>query len=160
VIVGIGANRKVSLYNNAGSTDFVVDVAGWYGGTAANMVFTPAASPTRLLDSRNGTGGYSTPWDPDQARDLPVAGNSPVPPEATAVVMNVTVTSPTATGFVTVYPSGTTRPQASNLNFVPGDTVPNLTIVKIGGNQKVSFYNNAGTSDLIADVVGWFRSES
>ena len=74
VIVGIGANRKVSLYNDAGSTHFVVDVVGWYGGTTATKLFTPASSPARLLDSRVGN-AFSTPWSANQTRDLTVAGN-------------------------------------------------------------------------------------
>jgi len=157
VIVGIGANRKVSLYNNAGTTDFVADVVGWYGGTSATKLFTPAPAPTRLLDSRVGT-GFSTPWGADVTRDLTIAGNGPVPADATAVVMNVTATNPTAAGFATVFPAGGIFPTpASNLNFVPGQTVPNLTMVQIGDNGKVSFYNSAGSTDLIADVVGWFR---
>jgi subtilisin family serine protease len=156
-IVGIGANRKVSLYNDAGSTDFVVDVVGWYGGAAATKLFTPAATPARLLDSRYGN-AYSTPWGPNQTRQLQIAGNGPVPNDATAVVMNVTVTNPTVAGFATMYPSGGTPPDpASNLNFVPGETVPNLVMVKTGPDGKVSFYNLAGTTDMIADVVGWFR---
>jgi hypothetical protein len=157
VIVGIGANRKVSLYNDAGSTDFVVDVVGWYGGAAATKLFTPATTPARLLDSRYGN-AFSTPWGPNQTRQLQIAGNGPVPNDATAVVMNVTVTNPTVAGFATMYPSGGTRPDpASNLNFVPGETVPNLVMVKTGPDGKVSFYNLAGTTDMIADVVGWFR---
>ena len=157
VIVGIGSNRKVSLYNDAGTTDFVVDVAGWYGGTTANELFTPAATPSRLLDSRVGN-AYSSPWSANQTRDLTVASNGPVPGDAAAVVMNVTVTNPTVAGFATMYPSGVARPDpTSNLNFVPGETVPNLVMVKIGGNGKVSFYNSAGSTDMIADVVGWFR---
>jgi subtilisin family serine protease len=157
VIVGIGGNHKVSLYNDAGTTDFVVDVAGWYGGSAADKLFTPAAAPSRLLDSRFGN-GFSSPWSASQTRDLTIAGNGPVPGDATAVVMNVTVTNPTVAGFATMFPSGGSRPDpASNLNFVPGETVPNLVMVKIGGNSKVSFYNSAGSTDMIADVVGWFR---
>jgi len=157
VIVGIGSNRKVSLYNDAGTTDFVVDVAGWYGGTAADKLFTPAAAPSRLLDSRVGN-AFSSPWSANQTRDLTVAGNGPVPGDATAVVMNVTVTNPTVAGFATVFPAGGSRPDpASNLNFVPGETVPNLVMVKIGTGGKVSFYNSAGSTDMIADVVGWFR---
>jgi len=156
-IVGIGANRMVSLYNDAGSTDFVVDVVGWYGGATATDAFTPASSPTRLLDSRYGN-AYSTPWGGNEARDLAIAGNGPVPADAKAVVMNVTVTNPTDAGFVTLYPSGGTRPDpASNLNFVPGLTAPNLVVVKIGPNGNVTLYNSAGNTDLIADVVGWFR---
>jgi subtilisin family serine protease len=156
-IVGIGANRKVSLYNDAGSTHFVVDVVGWYGGATATKVFTPAATPARLLDSRVGN-AYSTPWSAGQTRDLEVAGRGPVPHDASAVVMNVTVTEPTSAGFATMYPAGGSRPDpASNLNFVPGETVPNLVMVKIGTDGKVSFYNLAGKTDMIADVVGWFR---
>jgi hypothetical protein len=157
VIVGIGANRKVNLYNDAGSTHFVADVVGWYGGSTASMLFTPAATPTRLLDSRVGN-AFSTPWGPGQTRGLLVAGNGPVPSNATAAVMNVTVTNPTASGFATMFPSGGAFPTpASNLNFVPGATVPNLVMVKIGTNDKVNFYNLAGSTDMIADVVGWFR---
>jgi subtilisin family serine protease len=157
VVVGIGANDKVSLYNNAGSVDFVADVVGWYGGTTATKLFTPAPSPTRLLDSRSGP-GFTSPWSAGQTRDLLIAGNGPVPVDASAVVMNVTATNPTAASFVTVFPSGGAFPTpASNLNVVAGQTVPNLTMVQVGGNQKVSFYNNAGNVDLIADVVGWFR---
>jgi subtilisin family serine protease len=157
VIVGIGANHKVSLYNNAGSTDFVVDVAGWYGGSTANKLFTPAPEPTRILDSRYGN-AFSTPWSAGQTRNVSVAGVTPVPSDATAVVMNVTVTNPTVAGFATMFPSGGSPPNpASNLNFVPGETVPNLVMVEIGTGGKVGFYNFSGSADMIADVVGWFR---
>ena len=154
--MGIGANRKVSLYNDAGSTDYIVDVAGWYGGTTASKLFTPAGQPSRLLDSRVGTGLLGA-WSANQKRDLTVVGGA-VPGDATAVVMNVTVTNPTAAGFATVFPADVSRPDpASNLNFVPGQTVPNLVMVRVPGNGKVSFYNSAGSTDMLADVVGWFR---
>ena len=46
--------------------------------------------------------------------------------------MNVTVTDPTWDGYVTVYPGDVAdRPTASNLNFVAGQTVPNLVTVKV-----------------------------
>jgi hypothetical protein len=161
VIVGIGANRKVSLYNNGGNTDFVADVAGWYGGTGATMVFTPAASPTRLLDSRTGVGGYTSPWGQGESRDIAVGGVGGVPGGATAAVLNVTVASATSTGYVTVFPTGGGIPVVSNLNYVPGQIVPNLVMVKLGdANKRVSLYNNAGATDLVADVVGWFTTTS
>ncbi|MEU6755875.1 hypothetical protein, partial [Streptomyces sp. NPDC046685] len=72
-----------------------------------------------------------------------------------AVVLNVTATNPTQSSFVSVYPSGTTRSSASNLNFTAGQTIPNLVIVPVV-DGKVSFYNHAGTVDLIADITGYF----
>ena len=80
--------------------------------------------------------------------------NSSTPP--TAVVLNVTVTGPTAPSYLTVWPDQTSQPLASDLNFVGGQTIPNLVVVKVGANGKVNFYNAGGSTHVIADVVGWF----
>ncbi|KJK50942.1 N-acetylmuramoyl-L-alanine amidase [Streptomyces sp. NRRL F-4428] len=56
---------------------------------------------------------------------------------------------------MSVFPSGTTRTSASNLNFTAGQTIPNLVVVPVV-NGRVSFYNNAGSVDLIADITGYF----
>jgi hypothetical protein len=74
-----------------------------------------------------------------------------------AVSLNVTVVSgeaPDEGGFVTVYPCGT-RPDASNLNFVAGQTVPNAVITPVSAQGKVCFYVY-GKAHLIADVNGYF----
>ena len=74
-----------------------------------------------------------------------------MPAGATAVALNVTETNPTAAGFATVWPAGIARPDpASNLNFVPGKTAPNLVVVPLGANSKVSLYNSAGSTDFVA----------
>ena len=73
-------------------------------------------------------------------------------------MLNITATGPTAGGFLTVFPTGTGRPNASNLNFGPGQTVPNLVIAQVGTNGQVSIYNAAGSTQLIADVAGWFAT--
>jgi len=73
------------------------------------------------------------------------------------VVLNTTVTNTWAAGFITVYPSGTAMPNASNLNFGPGQTIPNLVIVKEGSDGRVNLANNSSQSvDLVADVAGYF----
>jgi hypothetical protein len=68
----------------------------------------------------------------------------------------VTVTNPTVAGYVTVWPAGQPIPTASNLNFVPGQTVPNMVVVPLGANGQVSIFVNGGTADVIVDVLGWF----
>ena len=57
---------------------------------------------------------------------------------------------------MTAYADGAARPTASNLNFVPGQTVPNLVVVPVGANGKVDLYNGSGgTVQLVADVEGY-----
>jgi hypothetical protein len=76
-----------------------------------------------------------------------------------AVVMNVTVTQPTASSVLTVWPSGEPQPNASNLNYVAGQTVPNLVVVKVGAGGKVNLRNYSGSTHVVADVVGWYGTE-
>src|SRR5204862_6328940 len=90
---------------------------------------------------------------------LEVGGQAGVPGDALAVAMNVTVTNPAAAGFVTVWPCGEAQPLASNLNYVAGQNVPNLTISRLGAGGKVCFYSMVAT-DLVADVSGYFPAGS
>src|SRR6266550_1489848 len=122
--------------------------------TVTTSAYTPV-TPLRMMDTRS-----STKLGPGGTRDLLVAGVSPVPGGATAVVLNVTVTNTTAPSFLTVYPTGATRPLASNLNWTAGKTIPNLVEVPIGSGGKVTFYNAAGSTDVIADLEGYFAAPS
>lgn len=70
-------------------------------------------------------------------------------------VLNVTVTQPTAKGFLTVYPDQDTTPIASTLNFVAGQTVANLVAVPVGADGKVAFHDSGtGNLQLVVDTVG------
>ncbi|MEZ5207449.1 MAG: hypothetical protein R2690_10845 [Acidimicrobiales bacterium] len=85
-----------------------------------------------------------------------MAGAGGVPASGvSAVVLNVTVTGPTAASHVTVWPAGQVRPSASNLNVAPGQTVPNMVMARVGPNGKISVFNNSGSLHLIVDVVGY-----
>ncbi len=89
--------------------------------------------------------------------NLTVAGRGGVPPTgAGSVALNVTATNPSAGGYFTIWPTGQGRPNASNLNFVAGQTIPNMVIVPIGAGGQVSIFNETGTTDVIVDVLGWF----
>ena len=65
-------------------------------------------------------------------------------------MLNVTVAAPTSHGYVTAYGDGTTRPTASNLNFIEGQTVPNLVIAPVGANGKVvaKVLSNTGSVEV------------
>ncbi|WP_308464470.1 G1 family glutamic endopeptidase, partial [Ferrimicrobium sp.] len=80
-----------------------------------------------------------------------------VPTNASAVVLNVTVTNTTATSYLTAYPAGLTSPPiVSDLNWTQGDTVPNLVVVNVSSSGQVAFYNSLGSTDLIVDVLGYY----
>ena len=90
---------------------------------------------------------------------VPVSGRGGVPATGVdAVALNVTATGATGSSFLTVWPSGATRPTASNLNFAAGYTVPNMAIAKLGVGGQISIFNLAGGVDVIVDVLGWFPS--
>ncbi|GAA1501025.1 hypothetical protein GCM10009760_63490 [Kitasatospora kazusensis] len=128
--------------------------------TAFGSLYTPA-SPARLLDTRYGTGAGKAKVQTGGSVDLQVAGVAGVPPTGvTAVTLNVTVTGPTADGFLTVYPSGQKRPTASNLNWSAGTTIANLVTVPVV-NGKVSFYagGRPGGVDVIADLAGYYSGK-
>jgi hypothetical protein len=109
-----------------------------------------ALTPTRLLDTRS-----SNPLGPGQSLNLNVVAGA-VASDATAVALNVTVTGTTASGFLSAYPSGGGRPGVSNLNWVRGETVANLVIVPVGAGGDVTFYNAAGTAQVVVDLEGFF----
>lgn len=158
VVAKVGAGGAISNFNHAGTTDMVVDVAGWFdqGNSPDGSRFHPV-TPSRILDTRTGVGAPAARLGPGGTLTLRVAGVGGLPPAgAAAVVMNVTAVSPTAQSFLTVFPAGQPRPGTSNICYVAGDIVPNLVIVMLGAGGRLSFFNDAGTTDVLADVAGWF----
>jgi hypothetical protein len=156
VIVPVGADGKIDLYNNAGTVNLVADLQGYYTTTSGSEYTT--AGPVRILDTRNGTGGFSTPVGSGKTISLQVTGQDGVPASGvTAVVLNLTATGPTASGWVIAYPDGQPRPaQGSSLNFTKGETIPNQVTVPVGADGKIDLYNNAGSVNLVADLEGYF----
>ncbi|MDQ4069951.1 MAG: hypothetical protein M3203_10855 [Actinomycetota bacterium] len=165
VIATVGTGGNVSIYNHVGTVDVVADTQGYFaapvtaGTDLPGSVYWPS-TPERILDTRDGTGvpgGHRGHLGTNGPLDLQVTGRGGVPGDATAVVLNVTVTeSPGPESWLTIYPTGTERPLASNLNFVAGQTVPNLVIARIGDGGQVRIHNHAGSTVVIADVQGWF----
>ena len=145
---------SVAVFNNAGQVDVVVDLVGWYDapGSGTGSLLTPLG-PTRVLDSRDGTGTTAAPFGSADQRRLTIPG---LPAGTTAVVVNATATGTTADGFVTLFPGGSARPIASQLNPRRGATVANLVVVGVGPGGTVDVFNNAARTDLVLDLVGAF----
>jgi hypothetical protein len=153
VLCKLGAGGAVSLVASGGELDVIADVVGCFTSDGASIV--PVA-PSRVLDTRHGHGARKGPVGAGSEIDVAVTGVGGVHPAASAVVLNVTATGATDETYVTVYPEGVGRPDASSLNVARGGTIANLVIAKVGANGRVRLYNHAGGVDLIADVTGYF----
>jgi Tol biopolymer transport system component len=132
---------------------------------AAAISGTPSrfrpVTPVRVLDTREGVGAPKAKVAAKTPLVLTLGGLTtdagPVPADATAVILNVTVTNVTSPTDVRVYPSdAATPPGASNINAVAGTTVPNLVTATLSTDGKVTLLSSGGTVDLIADLAGWY----
>ena len=148
VVVALGADQKVSLFNKNGNTDLVVDVAGFYTPDYGAL-FTPVV-PTRVLDTRNGFGAVGAGGRYELGLDAVVPRNT------TGVVLNLTGTQGSAGTYVTAWPPPEPQPSASNLNLTAGQTAANLVTVGVGTHASVSLYNAFGAVHLVADLAGYF----
>ena len=112
--------------------------------------------PARIMDTRTNL-GVTGPVPSLGTVSLQVTGQGGVPASGvSAVVVNVTAADPTSAGYITVWPSGTTMQQTSNLNFQAGQNIPNLVVVPVGADGKIQLFNGSGgTVQLIADVTGY-----
>ena len=113
-----------------------------------------AIAPFRLAETRVSDGAFGFNRLSGSTIRIKVAGIGAVPANAVAAVLNVTLVNPYGPGFVTVFPSGTARPTASNLNAdLAGRVVANMATVKLGADGSVDVFTNT-PMDLVVDVSG------
>lgn len=141
---------------------FTMTVANGDTSTATTSVTTQGSDytpygPTRILDTRKGTGvAKAAPVPANGTVRLKIAGNGSIPSNVTAVALNITVVSPTRSGYAEVYPDGSPRPAVSNVNFGPGQTIANSIIVPVTDGYVDLVNASAGSTELLADVTGYF----
>ena len=151
VLAPVGVDGKVAL--DRVRRDCAVDrgrervrrgSATGLASTAAGTI-QPVSTPARLLDTRTGLGAAKGAVTSGHTVSLQVAGKGGVPSSGVgAVALNVTVTGAQASGNVTVYADGTAKPATSNLNYVKGQTVPNLVLAPVGADGKVALSVSGG----------------
>ena len=160
VITRVGADGRILIYNNSGATHVVVDLLGVYDESSLPVLGGQfhGVVPARALDTRLVAGQtQGKPIGAGETLVLPLAGTLGIPATATAVVVNVTATEPTAASFLTVWASDEDRPKASSLNMEAGSTVPNLAVAPLALDRTVSIYNHGGSTHVVVDVVGWYE---
>ncbi|MGA1346236.1 MAG: fibronectin type III domain-containing protein [Ilumatobacteraceae bacterium] len=156
--------KAVNRFGGSRATTAPVAAGAGSGAGAGGATFVPL-TPARVLDTRSGVGadaGRVGALDGSgTALTLQVTGRGGVPTTGVAAVaLNVTVVDGLANdfgGYVTVYPCDVAKPDASNLNFVSGKTVPNSVIAPVSADGTVCLYVY-GTAHLLVDVSGYFAS--
>lgn len=112
--------------------------------------------PVRILDTRLAIGiPTTTPVAPGQTVTLQVTGVAGIPPEATGVVLNVTITRADGSGWATAWPSSEARPTASVINYQAGADVANMITASLGADGAIDLYNAQANAHLVADVAGY-----
>lgn len=171
VIAPVSSIGTVCIYSLV-RTDIVVDLAGWFPGsgfTSATPQFT-SATPQRIVDTRDGTGGLIGKLSPSNVLIVPirdvnltvggVGGQAQaVPSTVTAAALNVTVTDPGAPGFATVFPCDAGRPTASNLNFVANDVIANNVIAPTSAGGTICLFTSTA-ANFVVDISGYFAGGS
>ena len=128
--------------------NLLADLSGWFLSGDGLHTFTPQ----RAFDTRK-TGFVLTPETP---YSLQVTGSFGLPSSGvSSVVLNVTATGATASGYITVWPCNQPQPNTSSLNYLPFQDIPNAVIATVDSNGHVCFASSSPTF-LIADISGWF----
>jgi hypothetical protein len=147
VIVPVSATGSISVYNQFGSVDVILDVNGYFtDSTASGKLFT-SVSPIRLADH--------TALGPNSSFNLSIGGVAGVPVGASAAILDAVVSETTAPSFLTASPSPGVS-STSDVNWVAGQVNPNLTVTTLGTGGQVNFYNSAGNVNVSVDLEGYF----
>src|ERR1019366_9208815 len=139
--------------------DVVLDIDGYFVAAPAPsaLAFYPL-TPCRVIDTRNPDSDLGGPYlQGHQERDFPVleATSCNIPASAQAYSMNFTVVPKHILGYLTVSPTGQSRPVVSTLNDLTGTIVANAAIVPAGTGGDIAIYPSNDT-DLVVDIDGYF----
>jgi YVTN family beta-propeller protein len=160
-IISAGASGDISVYAT-NTTNVILDVNGYFAPVSGSTLAFYPLTPCRVADTRHSTypPGLGPPFlTGGVERQFPIlnATTCNIPSSAVAYSLNFAVVPHGALYYMTVWPTGETRPTVSTLNDIPGQIIANAAIVVAGTAGKVSVYPTNDT-DLIIDINGYFAA--
>ena len=163
--VGLGGEDGAFQIFVTSDTDLVIDITGYYAPPAAGgLYFHPLPKPIRLLETRPGKAGCTSPGTPvdsgaaqKQGAHLTCNGVA-IPATAKAIVGNATSLN-SGDGYLTLYPQGAARPLAASSNFTAGQVMNAPFTVGLGASGEFMIYSTTRT-DLVIDVLGYYSEEA
>jgi hypothetical protein len=162
-IVPAGTNGQVSVFAT-NTTNVILDVNGYFAPVSGSTLAFYPLTPCRVADTRHS--GYPQGLGPPsltggQERQFPILNATTtcnIPSSGVAAYsLNFAVVPHGPLGYMTVWPTGESRPTVSTLNDIPGQIIANAAIVVAGTNGKVSVYPTSDT-DVVIDINGYFAA--
>ncbi|HYY11725.1 MAG TPA: hypothetical protein VE781_12370, partial [Kineosporiaceae bacterium] len=154
LVRAVPSGGRVSLVNaSAGAITLTVDVVGVVNHEVVGQAYVPLPA-TAVLDTRAGVGAPKAPLGSRRELALRLAG---VPGDATSVALDVSASRATAAGALAVHMYGTARPRTPQLVWTKGQPAANLVVVPVRSGRVLLGATGAGTVDVAATVVGYYR---
>ena len=119
--------------------------------------------PCRVVDTRSGLGGFTGQLQNGAVKNFTIKGAQPclVPTSAAAVSFNVTVADAASGGWVALWPSSSSYPGVSTLNFNTAENIANGAIVPLASGTPdlsvVAAFSGTSGVNLILDITGYFK---
>ncbi|HET6210070.1 MAG TPA: S8 family serine peptidase, partial [Jatrophihabitans sp.] len=158
-VVALDPNGSFKLQNRTAYTDAIVDVVGYFAASAPGE-FVTLPAPVSIADTRTGKGGRMGAMSNNAVLTEDGAGRDRVPYTATALWTGYDAVLATYSGYLTVYPAGSTVPHTSNMDYGKGRTVANAVVANLSqpssGVGKFSTVNRAGYTTITQDLFGYF----
>ncbi|MDQ1683759.1 MAG: hypothetical protein QOC82_496 [Frankiaceae bacterium] len=160
VTSAVGTSGQLSVYNSAGTAQLYGDVVGYYSNgtnTVAGGTYVPVTQ-SRILNTSTNI-GHTGAIGANASFDLAVTGVGGVPASnVTAVAMVLTAVKPSATESFTVYPTGVARPATLSLSATANVAISTTVVSAVSSSGQITIYNNAGSTNLYGDIVGYWQS--
>ncbi len=155
-IIPAGGGGSASFYAS-NDTDLIVDVNGYFAAPGTGGLNFFAATPCRIVDTRNANGSFGGPAiNGNTNRTFTVPSSiCGLPGNASAYAFNMTVVPQGPLGFLTVWPAGQSQPGVSTLNAPKGLILANAAIVPAGTSGAINVFA-ANTTHLVIDTNGYF----
>lgn len=143
---------------NAAIESRVDDLAGWVRPIVRGGNFVRLATGAQVLDTRHAIGAPTGPRAAGSVTPFQVTGVGGVPAasQVSAVAVDIVAVTGASATHLSVYPDGTTRSAANNVNAAPNQTISNFAVIPVTSTGKLNVFTNGGGVHIIIDVQGYF----
>jgi glucose/arabinose dehydrogenase len=162
-VLPVTADGEVVIMTS-NTADVVVDVIGFYttGATTATAGRYVPLTSALVMDSRfPPTAPNNVYTRSGSVLTVPIDGKFGVSNSSAVILSIIAVnSSPSNSGWLVAYPSGTAQPPTASANAVAGDERMNTVVVPLGANGAIDIFLSGGVTDAEVVVIGMFSNST